>query len=154
MLVKVHNLNIHPYRENFRDREIMIPAGSFIEMDEDEADYFLQAFVFPKKDSQGRPDPLYFKKLKIERPPKVHVDEDEEDLICHANGQKYATRDELATVLKGFSHLLADKDPESETVVKKQNRDLKKENAELKSRLDLIEEKLGLKGVHPDEASI
>lgn len=143
MLVKVHNNNIHPYKEDFRGRTIYIESNSYVEMDEDEADYFIQAFVFPKKDSQGRPDPLFFKKLKIEKP-KVEAKADD-FLICHANGQKLASKDELSNVLASFSHLLAGKDDEGESeVLRKKNKELLRSNKEMKSRLDLIEEKLGI----------
>jgi hypothetical protein len=152
MLVKVHNNNVHPYKEEFRGRMIEIPANDFIEMDEDEADYFLQAFVFPKKDSQGRPDPLYFKKLKIEKP---KVDKPVDDLVCHANGQKAATAAELNQMIRGFSHMLAEKDDAGEAeALKKQNTALKKENKEMKTRLERIEEKLGLALELADEQSV
>lgn len=143
MLVKVHNNNVHPYTEEFRGNKITIPANSYIEMDEDEADYFLQTFTFPKKDSQGRPDPLFFKKLKIEKP---HVDKPAEDLmICHANGQKAASVADLNKILAGFAHLQAGKDDAGEAEIsKKLNSALKKENKELKSRLERIEAELGL----------
>lgn len=142
MMVKVHNNNVHPFKEEFRGRSIEIPAKSYIEMDEDEADYLLQAFTYPKKDSQGRPDPVYFKMLKIE---KEAVQAKVDPLICHANGQKSATQEELRSVITSFSHMLAEKDEGIESEIKKSNRDLKKENKELKTRLELIEEKLGIK---------
>lgn len=141
MLVKVHNKNVHDYSEPFRDRIIKIPAQSYIEMDEDEADYFVQQFTFPKKDAQGVPDPKHFKMLKIERPaPKVVKDE----LVCHANGARAGSPEELKAMVEGFKSLLVAA-PEDDGELKKQNQQLKKENKELKSRLDLIEEKLGLK---------
>ena len=151
MLVKVHNLNVHPYREKFREKLIEIEPAGYVEMDEDEAEYFLQTFTFPKKDSQGRPDPIYFKKLKIE---KEKVEKPVDTLICHANGQKAATVEDLNRLVVGFSNMLASKDEEGEAeVVRKQNKDLRKENKELKTRLELIEEKLGI-GVTADAASI
>lgn len=142
MMVKVHNLNTHPYTEVFRGNTVRIPANDSIEMDEDEADYFLQSFTFPKKDSQGRPDPQFFKKLKIEKP---KVEKPVDDLVCHANGQKAASVDDLNKIVSGFSHLLAAKDESGEAeVLKRQNSALRKENKEYKSRLEAIEEKLGL----------
>lgn len=148
MLVKVHNLNVHPYQEEFRGVLVQIPANSFIEMDEDEADYFMQKFTFPKKDSQGRPDPVYFKKLKMERPPAK-----EDQFVCHANGKKFSSQEDLAKALGEFSHMLASRDDVSDEALKKQNASLKKENQKLKTRLDRIEEKLGF-SEQTDEASI
>jgi len=142
MLVKVHNHNIHPYKENFRDKTVVIPANDSIEMDEDEADYFMQTFTFPKKDSQGRPDPLFFKKLKVEKP---LVEKPVDGLVCHAKGQKVATIEELNTLVVGFSHMLANKDEAGEAEVKKQASALKRENKDLKARLEMIEQKLGLR---------
>jgi hypothetical protein len=151
MLVKVHNLNIHPYKEDFRGKMIVIPPNAFVEMDEDEADYFMQSFTYPKKDSQGRPDPLFFKKLKLEKPPV----QPKEDLICHATGQKAGSQEELAKMLSNFSHLLAAKDETAEAEsLKKQNAALKKDNKELKSRLDRIEEKLGFSAESNDAESV
>jgi hypothetical protein len=151
MMVKVHNLNIHPYTEEFRGNKISIAPNSFVEMDEDEAGYFLQTFTFPKRDSQGRPDPIFFKKLKIEKP---KVDKKPDDLICHANGQKAASVEDLNKLLVGFSHMMASKDADAEEVLKKQNTTLKKENKELKTRLEKIEEKLGFTSEITDEASV
>lgn len=151
MLVKVHNNNIHPYKEEFRGKMIHIPAHEYIEMDEDEADYFLQSFTYPKKDSQGRPDPLYFKKLKIERP---KGEKPVDPLICHANGERAASLEELNTLVKGFSHMLASKDEVLDADIKKQNLALKKENKELKSRLERIEEKLGFTSELADAESV
>lgn len=148
-MVKVHNLNVHPYKEFFVDRMIEIPANDFVEMDEDEAERFVAKFTFPKKDGQGRPDPLYFKKLKIvrDKPKEAAVD----PLVVHATGQKAANEAELKSILSGLSHLLV-KDEEAEESIKKQNKELKKENKELKTRLEIIEEKLGLKGEKHDES--
>ena len=46
--------------------------------------------------------------------------------------------------MASVTHLLHDKDAVGEVDLKKQNAALKKANGELKSRLDLIEERLGL----------
>ncbi len=136
MQVKVHNLNTFPYSEEFRGTLITIPALGFVEMDEDESLYFMETFTAPKKDSQGRPDPKFFKKLKRELPPPAAVD----PLVCHATGQKAQSAEDLAKMLAGFSHLLAGKDEAGEAELKKQNTALKKENAGLKSRLERLEE--------------
>ena len=137
MLVKVWNDNIHPYREMFRNQEIVIEAGSFIEMDEDEALYFEGTFVFPRKNEQGVPDPLFFKKIRREATPPVEVD----PLLCHANGQTAKSDAEFKELVGAFKHLLV-KDDSAEA---ERTKALKKENKDLKSRLERLEEHLGLK---------
>ena len=59
MQVKVFNDNVHPYTEKFRGKEITIGAKQFIEMDEDEAEYFKGTFTFPVKNGEGLPDPAF-----------------------------------------------------------------------------------------------
>jgi hypothetical protein len=145
MLVKVWNENTHPYTEKFRNVLRVIEPKSYIEMDEDEAEYFLAKFTAPVKDAQNRPDPRFFKKLRIERSAD-HQKKQDNQLVCHANGQKAATAQELKEVLSNFTHMLADKDDTAEAeALKVQNKELKKENKVLKSRLEIIEEKLGLR---------
>lgn len=158
MQVRVQNLNIHPYREKFRDYDIEIPAGGELLMDYDEADAFLQTYRAPVKDGQGRPDPLYFKKLRIHPEDKARIIEQAagNELVCHASGGKAGSLEELNKMLKNYTHLLADKDAavEGERVkatdtlemLKKENQLLKRENKEYKSRIELIEERLGLRG--------
>lgn len=143
MLVKVHNLNIHPYNEKFGGQDIHIPANDFVEMDEDQADQFLQKFTFPVKNEMGLHDPKYFKKLKIERPFVQHAEVD--PLVCHASGQKAATKEELAVMLSRFAHLAA-KDEEaekaakySESELRRENKQLKAENKDFKTRLERLE---------------
>lgn len=146
MQVKLWNDNVHPYSEKFRGVQYTIPPKEFIMMDEDEAEYFHATFTFPVKDSQNRPDPKHFKMLRIELTEEAKAARAQKDgLVCHANGKKAASAEELVALLSNFSHMLADKDTDGEAeVIKKQNKDLKKENKELKTRLELIEEKLGI----------
>lgn len=146
MLVKVWNHNVHPYSEKFRDQLITIQPNQFIEMDEDEADYFLQTFTFPVKDPQGRPDAKHFKKLKIEIPQElIDARKARDPLVNHANGQRVSSAQELAESLMQFKHLLAEKPAGEESdLLAKNNKMLAKENKLLKTRLQLIEERLGL----------
>ena len=139
MEIKLWNDNVHPYTEKFRGKEISIPAKSFIMMDEDEAEYFKGVFTYPVKDSQGVPDPLYFKMLRIEKDPaKIKV---EDPLICHATGQRASSVEELNGILQRFADRLL-VDPEAEEAAKKSSKSLKKENEELKLRLKRLEEKI------------
>jgi hypothetical protein len=150
MLVRVLNENIYPYEEMFRERLIRIEPQAHIEMDEDEAMYFLGQFRFPVRDGQGRPDPKHFKKLKIHPEDlKKLREKGESSLVCHANGQKATTPEELAAIMKKFAHMVAEGDAQTQEaeveLLRKENKDLKKNNKALQSRMELIEEKLGLK---------
>lgn len=69
--VKVRNLNKHPFKQKHKNgSNIEIPAGGFVEMDEEDAVVFLGQFSPVKLDNKGNHDPRYFKMLKIERDPK------------------------------------------------------------------------------------
>lgn len=137
MLVKVWNDNVHEYREKFRDMHIIIPAQTFIEMDEDEAIYFKSAFTFPMKDAQGKPDPKYFKKIRLEYPETYHG-ADVDPLVCHANGQKASSEAALEKLLTQFSDRMA-KDDELD---KRSSKNLKKQNDELLTRIEALEKLL------------
>lgn len=68
MKVKVWNKNVHPYQEKFRDDMIVIPAGGFVYMEEDQAHDFKCSFgQGPRKLPDGTPDPTSFKMIAIEK---------------------------------------------------------------------------------------
>ena len=139
MQVKVFNDNVHPYTEKFRGKEITIGAKQFIEMDEDEAEYFKGTFTFPVKNGEGLPDPAFFKRIRIDKPKRVAQ---EDPLVCHANGQKVASASELKDVLSDFALMIV-KDEKAEAEnreeVKKTNLELKKQNKRMEERLAEIE---------------
>ena len=139
MLSKVHNDNIYPYREKFRDEWIEIPAKGFVEMDQDEALYFVSAFSPIVRDGQNVPDPKFFKMLRIEDPPRAEAP----SLMNHATGVQASSLEELNRVLDKFADRLV-KDEDAEKYAKKRDKDLKKENDELRARLQKIEESLGM----------
>jgi hypothetical protein len=66
-LVKVWNDNVHPYREEFRDQKIYIPAKGYIEMQLDEAQLFKGSFAPVPVDADGNPTPEGFKMIRIEQ---------------------------------------------------------------------------------------
>lgn len=139
MLAKVHNKNTYPYREKFRDQMIEIPALGYVEMDQDEALYFVSAFSPVIKDGQNVPDPRFFKMLEVENPPQVEAP----GLMNHATGVQASSLEELNRVLEKFSDRLV-RDDDAEKQAKRRDKDLKKENDELKARLSKIEENLGM----------
>lgn len=141
MLVKVYNDNVHPYQEKFRDELIKIPAGEFIEMDADEAHYLLSQFSYPVKDGQNVPDPKFFKMLRIVALDKLEVEAD--PLMNHATGVPAESLAELNSILSKFSDRLL-KDEDAEKYVKKQDKQLRKENDDLRARLEKLEQAMGL----------
>lgn len=76
-LVKVRNLNVHPFSQKFRGDTLRIAAGDYIEMDEEDAVQFLGQFYPFKLDNKGNHMPEHFKMLRIEKDPgqivKDHV---------------------------------------------------------------------------------
>jgi hypothetical protein len=66
MKVAVRNRNEHDYSEEFRGVKLSIPAGGYIEMERDDAVYFLGQCNSIVRDVDGRPKPESYKKLYIE----------------------------------------------------------------------------------------
>lgn len=84
MIVKVWNDNVHPYREQFRDRVIEIPAKKCIEMELDEAELFRGSFSPIVVDADGNPTPEGFKMIRIERPKTEDAASESKQTICMA----------------------------------------------------------------------
>jgi len=63
--VEVHNLNVHPYIEFFKGRQISIPAKGFIEMEANEAVELKGTMSKIVRDGDGTPLPISYKMLKI-----------------------------------------------------------------------------------------
>lgn len=70
MFVKVWNDNTYPFKQNLHNVEYKIPAGEYIELDEEEADKLLKAFSPIKVDYDGRALPSSYKKLRIDKEDK------------------------------------------------------------------------------------
>lgn len=66
MKVKVVNKNVHPYKEKFKGNDYAIPAGGFIEMEQEDAIQLLGTFNGVVLTADGQADPVSFKKLYIE----------------------------------------------------------------------------------------
>ncbi len=110
--VKVWNDNVHPHKEKFKDVEFNIAPGEFIEMDSEEAVEFLHQFTGVKWRGDGTHCPTGFKKLRIEG--ALHVAE-VDPLVCHANGQQAATKEDLEKLLQKFGHNRAPNEPSQAT---------------------------------------
>ncbi len=79
-IVKVRNLNAHPFNQKFKGIEIHIApngqTGDYVEMDSYDAEMFLGQYSPVKPNNKGQQDPKSFKWLKIERDPKdVHKED-------------------------------------------------------------------------------
>lgn len=63
--VEVHNLNSHPYSEQFRDYLIEIPANGYIEMEYEEAVMFKGTMNNVQRNGDGAILPESYKMIKI-----------------------------------------------------------------------------------------
>ncbi len=98
--VKVWNDNEYPHTEMFKGDKIHIEPHAFIEMDYEEANEFKGQFTGIRRLGDERPDPRYFKKIRIEGKPPPPPDA---GLICMADGSQAATKEDLAKLLEKFS---------------------------------------------------
>jgi hypothetical protein len=92
---KVVNDNVHPFRQEFKEQMISIPAGGSISMDRDDAVIFLGSFFPPKKDGNDQPDPKFFKKLRIVDLVGTPSDIVEESFVCQKCRHKASSKEEL-----------------------------------------------------------
>jgi hypothetical protein len=80
--VKVVNDNIHPFRQEFKEEMIVIPAGGSITMDRDDAVQFIGSFFPPRKDGNDQPDPRFFKKLRMAEMSGSYAEQAPEKFVC------------------------------------------------------------------------
>lgn len=111
--VKVWNDNVHPHREKYQDEWIDIPAGGYIELDWEDAIQFKGQFTGIKLLGDDTPDPRGFKMIRVEKPSEPVFKEN--PLVCHANGERAVTQEDLARLLDKFSHMRAPANPDVET---------------------------------------
>ena len=67
-LVKVRNINKHPFEQKFNGQLIHLEPDEAIEMDEEDAVLFKSAFHPFKVDKNGNHNPKFYKMLRIEKP--------------------------------------------------------------------------------------
>lgn len=90
MQVRVWNDSEIDHVEMFRDKEIKIPAGEYIEMGRSEANMFLAQFRPVKMDGAGRH--VAPKMLRVERPAEVFAEMTDQPLKFQArDGQMFRT---------------------------------------------------------------
>jgi hypothetical protein len=105
-VVKVWNDGIYPHKEMFKGEEINIAPGSYVEMDYIEAVEFKGQFTSPKTDASGKPDPRFFKKIRVEQPTEpIFKDHN----VLHATGQKADSMAELMQMAKAFAQANPDR---------------------------------------------
>ena len=80
--VKVINANVHPFKQEWRDQKIEIPAGGHIMMEESEAYDFRGTYSPVMKDKHGQNDPKFFKMIKIEHGDSKPVEVKADGLTC------------------------------------------------------------------------
>jgi len=97
MQVLVRNLNKYEYREEFNGDLITIGPDEAIKMDNMKARQFLGQFTTPVLDGQGRPDPRYLKRLRIEEIPdqKPVEAENKQVYVCQMDGKEFKSQAEL-----------------------------------------------------------
>lgn len=64
---RVHNDNVYPYTEKFKDTQIDIPAKGSIVMDEDDAFMFKGTFKAPILDVDNNHTPQGYKMIRLEK---------------------------------------------------------------------------------------
>ena len=113
-MVEVHNLNVHPYKEDFRERQIVIPPKGFIEMEWEEAIMFKGTMNNVEKDADGNVLPTSYKMLKIVQSPE---DKKEMEKIraqaqtskCQACGYQAVDKQDLHIHIKEeHAHMIED----------------------------------------------
>jgi hypothetical protein len=102
-MAQVFNDNEFDYEEMFKGDLIKVPAKGSIEMEWEDAVQFAGQFgkgVAPPGPN-GKPDPRYFKMIRVPYPKRPVVGDDE--LTNHATGKKASSVSELTEALKEFA---------------------------------------------------
>jgi hypothetical protein len=98
--VKLWNDNVHPHTEDFKGIKITIPAGSYVEMDWEEAVELKGQFTpMAPADAPESEKAKYYKMLRIDGSASVSAD----PLTCHADGTKAENESELKAKLLQFA---------------------------------------------------
>lgn len=118
-LVKVWNDNQYPHVEKFKGKEIAIQPGECVEMEWEEAIEFKGQFTPVVVRGDGTHDPRSFKMIRVDRPDVLPFQD--EGNVCHANGKRAASHEELAAMVAQFAHLQV-KDPDAEKAASQANR--------------------------------
>ena len=124
MLVKVHNDNVHPYKEKFRDRDINIPPKGFIEMEYDEAILFKGTFAPMVFDADGNDQPQGYKMIRVEEPSLKELPKVNPNLCVACRYLAHDAKDLLEHAKAHADNMVVDNEAEAE-IVKKRGRPAK-----------------------------
>lgn len=94
MKVKVWNDNVYDFKQEWRGEKIFIPAGQWVEMEDDFAHNFLCAYHPIEVDAGGNQKPQSFKRLRIEGK-AIRVNDHK--LTCQACGYMAVSKKDLLT---------------------------------------------------------
>lgn len=142
--VKVWNDHDREHVEKFKNAEVRIPAGGFIEMDYIDAKDFQGQFFGMRMLGPNNPDPKCFKKIRVEEPAEPVVKEDVN--VFHATGKSASSPQEIIAMAKALQMLQPDlvaKDSELDASLAKGSRSsaLEAENAALRKQIEALSAK-------------
>lgn len=128
MKVKVWNLNKYEYKEKFKGMNLNIPAGEYIEMDQDDAVQFRGTVgAGVQLTGDGQPDPKFFKKIWVQ----PHTMSDEEAIekkpkrwVCQYDGREFPNEKSLNLYIEEnyADQIYVDENIEKELVAKEQEK--------------------------------
>lgn len=128
MQIKVWNDNNFEYREQFRDKTIVIKPKSFVMMDFDEAQIFQGTYAGRMKTADGQDDPRGFKMIRLDVDNSYVPETTGPVFTCHADGRTFQTQAELDAHEKQYeSRIVTDSVAEAE--IKRRGRPPKKREA-------------------------
>lgn len=143
-IVKVWNDHDRDHVEKFKNAEVRIPAGGYIEMDYIDAIDFKGQFFGMKMLGPNNPDPKTFKKIRVEEPAEPVVKEDPN--VFHATGKTANSPQEILAMAKALQMLqpelvVKDNDLDLSLAKNSQADKLKSENDELRAQVAALQAK-------------
>lgn len=118
MIVRVYNDNKYEHREEFRDEDIIIPAGGYIEMEREDAVLFLGQLFTPKFSKHGLQTDRSKKKLRIDETvvrPGAKPEKAGETFKCQACNKDFKSKAGLQSHIRTHhKHLMVDDDAREE----------------------------------------
>lgn len=122
VLVRVWNDNVFPFKQKFRDKDILIGPKKFIEMEETEAYEFKSAYSPIERDGDGQPKPESYKMIRIEKTDKTAHKPvaNANEFLCQACGFHATNKKDLdAHIDENHLDQLVDKDEADKRRTKK-----------------------------------
>lgn len=107
MKVRVYNTNNHPFKQKFRDEDVVIPAGGFVEMERDEAVAFKSTWYPVRLDYNGNVDPTSYKRISIRPIPGAgEVEIETPKFVNQATGEAFETHAQLMASINADPELV------------------------------------------------